>query len=161
MLGSDFDIVLGIAPVNLSTGANTGARHHMGDAEAVVVLFVGGAGAASEPPVLTLKQHTAVTAGATADLAVVTEFWTKSEATLDNDELWVRATQAAGAVVTGTAAVQQLIAFRVRTDSLTAGPYMSVNVAAPGVGAQLGTVLYIPVGLDVRSTPVSMRAGLR
>src|SRR5688500_19989433 len=106
MLGSDFDIVLGIAPVNLSTGANTGARHHMGDAEAVVVLFVGGAGAASEPPVLTLKQHTAVTAGATADLAVAAEVWTQSETTLANDELWDGATAVAGAGVAGTAAVQ-------------------------------------------------------
>jgi hypothetical protein len=161
MLGSSFDIGIGIAPVNLTTAANTGARQHLGNVEDVWVVFVGGAGAALEPPVLTVKQHTLSTGGTTTDLAVVTEYWTKSETTLDNDEAWVKSTQAAGAVVTGTAQMEQIIAFRVRTDSMTGGPYMSVNVADVGAAAQLGTVLYIMTGLGNRDVPANMKAGLR
>lgn len=161
MLGSDYDIGIGIAPVDLNTAGATGLRQYMGGIDSLFVVFVGGASAALEPPVLTLKQHTLSSGGATANLAVVTEFWTKGEATLDNDETWTRTAQAAGAVVTGTEQVQQMIAFRVRTDSLTAGPYISVSVADPGAGSQLGMVLYVLEGLGVRDVPANMKAPLR
>jgi hypothetical protein len=162
MLGSDYDVALGISPVNLTTAANTGARQYMGNLDYVTVLFVGGAGAAAEPPVLTAKQHTLSVGGTTADLAVITEFWTKSETTLDNDEQWVRSTQAAGAVVTGTAQVEQMIAFVLRPTDLAAGnKYVSVNVADVGVAAQLGCVLYVLSGVSPRTVPVGMPMGLR
>lgn len=162
MLGSDYDINIGLAPVDLNTAGGTGLRQYMGDLDYLVVLFVGGAGAAAEPPVLTLKQHTASTGGTTADMAVITEYWTKSETTLDNDEAWVRSTQAAGAVVTGTAQVQQMIAFRVNPEDLTGGSkYISVNVADPGAGAQLGVILYIVGGVGTKGAPTIMPVGLR
>lgn len=162
MLGSDFDIALGVAPVDLAAGASTGFRLSMNNLEYVTVLFVGGASAAGEEPVLTLKQHTASTGGTTADLACVTEVFTKSEATLDNDETWVRTAQAASATVTGTEAVQQMIAFRVRADSLASGNrYISVNIADAGETAQLGCVLYILSGVNPRGLATSMRAPLR
>lgn len=162
MLGSDYDITLGLAPVDLNTAGGTGLRQYMGDLDYLVVLFVGGAGAAAEPPVLTLKQHTASSGGTTADLATVTEYWTKSEATLDNDEAWVRSSQAASATVTGTAQVQQMIAFRVNPEDLTGGSkYISVNVADVGAAAQLGVILYIIGGVGVRGAPTIMPIGLR
>lgn len=162
MLGSDYDIALGLAPVDLNTAGGTGLRQYMGDIDYLVVLFVGGAGAASEPPVLTLKQHTASTSGTTANMATVSEFWVKSEATLDNDEQWVRTAQAAGAVVTGTAQVQQMIAFRVNPEDLSAGSkYISVDIADVGAAAQLGVVLYILGGIGVRGAPTTMLPPLR
>ena len=162
MLGSDFDVSIGIAPVLLTTGANTGARQLMRGVEYMTVLYIGGAGDAAEPPVLTLRQHTAVTAGDSADLAVITEYWTKSEATLDNDEPWVRSTQATAATVTGTAEMQQIIVFQVRSDAMTAGPYLSVDVADPGEGlAHLGTVVYLLGGLSNRAAATVMPVGLR
>lgn len=161
MLGSDFDVSIGIAPVNLATGANTGARQLMRGVEYMTVLYIGGASAVAEPPVLTVRQHTAVTAGSSADLAVVTEYWHKSEATLDNDEPWVRVAQAASATVTGTAEMQQLIAFRVRADSMTAGPYLSVDVADEGTGPGLGCVVYLLGGLGDRAAATAMKVGLR
>lgn len=162
MLGSDFDLGLGLAPVDLNTAGGTGLRQYMGNLDYLTVLFVGGAGAAAEPPVLTVKQHTASTAGTTSNFAIVTETWTKSEATLDNDETWVRASQAASQTVTGTAQVQQMIAFVLRPEDLTAGnSYISVDVADPGAGAQLGTVLYILSGFSPRTLPASLSAPLR
>jgi hypothetical protein len=162
MLGSDFDLALGLAPVNLTTAANTGARQFMGNLSYVTVVFIGGAGALAEPPVLTLKQHTASTGGTTADLAVVTTTWTKSETTLDNDESWVAATQAASATVTGTAQVEQIIAFTVRADQLgSTHSYISVNVADVGAAAQLGCVLYILSGVSPRGLPTTMPVPLR
>jgi hypothetical protein len=162
MLGSDFDVSIGIAPVLLTTGANTGARQLMQGVEYMTVLYIGGAGDAAEPPVLTLRQHTAVTSGDSADLAVVTEFWTKTEATLDNDEAWVRTGQAAGATVTGTAEMQQIIVFQVRSDAMTAGPYLSVDVADPGDGlAHLGTLVYLLGGLGRKGIATALPVGLR
>lgn len=162
MLGSDYDVALGLAPIDLATAGATGLRQYMGDLDYLVVLYVGGAGAASEPPVLTLKQHTASTGGTTSNLAVVSEFWRKSETTLDNDETWARVTQAAGATVTGQAQVQQMIAFVVHPESLAAGnTYVSVDIADVGVGGQLGTVLFLLSGVSPRGVPTIMPAPLR
>lgn len=162
MLGSDFDVSLGVAPADLATAASTGNRVFMGGVSSVLVLFVGAAGAAAEPPVLTLRSHTALTGGTSGDMATITEYWTKNEATLDGDEQWVRSTQSAAATVTGTAQVQQLIAFQVKPEQLASGrKYISVNVADVGIGAQPGTVLYVLNGLSDRGTPVSQLPPLR
>ena len=164
MLGSDYDLGIGIAPINLITAGATGLRQYMGNIDYLTVLFVGSAGAVSEPPVLTVKQHTASTAGVTTDFATVSEIFTKGETTLDNDETWARTTQAASATVTGTAQVEQMIAFVLRPEDLTAGnSYISVNVADPGPSAtaQMGTVLYILSGFSPRTVPASLAAGLR
>lgn len=160
-LGSDFDVAWGIAPVNLATGANTGMRQYLGGLKEVGVLYLGGAGAAAEPPVLTLRQHTASTGGSSANWAVVTEFWRKSEATLDNDEGWSYQTQAASATVTGQAQVEQMIYFSVRPTQLTAGPYMSVDIADAGTGPMLGTVIYLLGGMDTRDLGQNMPIPLR
>lgn len=160
-LGSDYDIGTGIAPVNLATGANTGLRVFMGGLDELGVLFIGGAGAAAEPPIMTLKQHTAASAGSSSNLAVITEFWKKSEATLDNDEGWTHVTQAASQTVTGTAQVQQMIYFVVRPEQMTTGPYISVDVPSVGAGAQLGTLIYIMGGMGVRDVGENMPIPLR
>jgi hypothetical protein len=160
-LGSDYDIGTGIAPVNLATAANPGLRVFMGGLDELGVLFIGGAGGAADPPVLTLRQHTAASAGSSSNLAVVTDFWKKSEATLDNDEGWTHVTQAAGAVVTGTAQVQQMLYFVVRPEQMTTGPYISVDVGQTAVGAQVGTLIYIMGGMGVRDLGENMPIPLR
>lgn len=160
-LGSDYDLGTGLAPVNLATGANTGLRVFMGGLDELGVLFIGGAGGAADPPVLTLKQHTAASGGSSSNLAVITDFWKKSEATLDNDEGWTHVTQAAGAVVTGTAQVQQMLYFVVRPEQMTTGPYVSVDIGQTAVGAQLGTLLYIMAGMGTRDVGENMPIPLR
>lgn len=160
-LGTDYDIGWGIAPVNLATAANPGLRQFMGGVDEVGVLFVGGAGGAADPPVLTLRQHTAASGGSSANLAVITDWWRKSEATLDNDESWSHQTQAAAATVTGQAQVQQMLYFLVRPEQMTAGPYISVDVAQTSVGAQIGALVYLIGGMSVKDIGENMPIPLR
>lgn len=160
-LGSDYDIGTGIAPVNLATAANTGLRVFMGGISELGVLFIGGAGGAADPPVLTLRQHTAASGGSSSNLAVITDWWVKPEATLDNDEVWTYSTQAAAATVTGTAQVQQMIYFVVKPPQMTTGPYVSVDIGQTSVAAQLGTVLYLMGGMGFRGLGESMPIPLR
>lgn len=150
MLGESYDLSTGLAPVNLATAANTGKRLCMREVNSVDIVVIKGAGTAAEDPVLTLKQHTASTSGTTTDLATITEYWLKTEATLDGDETWTKVTQAAAATVTdpggaGTSAEsEQLMVINVRADQLTAGnAYISLDIADSGTNSQLAAVLYI------------------
>lgn len=167
MIGESYDLSTGIAPVNLATAANTGKRLSMKEVTSVDVVVFKGAGTAAEDPVLTLKQHTAATGGTTADLAVITEYWLKNEATLDGDETWSRVTQAAAATITdpggaGTSAEsEQIVVINVRADQLTAGnTHISLDIADTGTNSQLGAVLYIVHNND-HAAPTALPAPLR
>lgn len=162
MLGSDYEVALGVAPKDLAASATTGLRQYMGDIDYLVVLFVGAASAAAEQPVLTLKQHTAASSGTSSNLATVDRYWKKTAATLANTEQWVEVTQAASQTVTGTAQVQQMIAFKVSPEQLAAGNnYISVDIADVGAGVQPGVVLYITSAPGVRGLPTIMPPQLR
>lgn len=162
MLGSNYDVGLGLTPVDLAAAASTGKRLSMAGVRGVGVLFLGSAGAAAEPPVLTLRQHTALTGGTSADWDTVSEYWVKKETTLDDDEVWARSTQTADAVVTGTAQMEQMIYFYVRPVNLGSGKkYMSVDVGDVGAGAQLGCILYFLDGVSDRGAPQTMFPPLR
>lgn len=167
MLGEAYDLSTGLAPVNLATAANTGKRLSMQEVSSVDVVVIKGAGTAAEDPVLTLKQHTAATSGTTTDLAIITEYWLKTETTLDGDETWTRVTQTAAATITdpggaGTSAEsEQIVVINVRADQLTAGnTHISLDIADTGTNSQLGTVLYILHPAD-RSVPTALLAPLR
>jgi len=162
MIGSDFDIGLGIAPVDLSAAANTGKRMFVGGMDYLGVLFVGAASAVGEGPVLTLKQHTASSSGTSSNLAVITTWWRKSGTTLANTETWSKQTQAASATLTLEAQKQQLVYFKVDCESLASGnSYVSVDIADVGAGAQAGCLLYVTSGLGLRDAPENMLASLR
>ena len=167
MLGDTFDLSIGLSPVDLSTAANTGKRVSMSEVSGATIVLVKAAGTAAQDPVLTLKQHTAASAGVTSDLAVITEYWVKGEATLDGDEVWTRVTQAAAATITDpgaggvSAETEMLVAIKVSAAQLTAGnTHISLDIADVGAAAQLGAVLYI---LDVndRLAPADFPAPLR
>lgn len=166
-LGDSYDLSLGLAPVDLSAAASTGKRLSMQEVNSVDIIVIKGAGTAADDPVLTLKQHTAATAGTTSNLAVITEYWLKNEATLDGDETWTRVTQTASATITdpggaGTSAEsQQIIAIKVRADQLTDGnTHISLDIADVGINAQLGAVLYILDPAD-HAAPTALPAPLR
>lgn len=160
-LGYRFDIGSAIAPVaDLAAGANTGHRIHLRNYDAVdVVLYKGVASAGTDNVVVTLQEHTAASAGTSANLAAITDYYIKSEAALDGDETWVENTQTAAATMTlagATYAATQLIAvFTVEAGSLSAGyEWISVNIADPGTGGTIpGAVLYIPHGLKIQRRP--------
>jgi hypothetical protein len=166
-LGESYDLSTGLAPVDLSTAANTGKRLSMQEVNSVDIVVIKGAGTAADDPVLTLKQHTASTGGTTSDLAVITSYNLKNEATLDGDETWTTVTQTAAATITdpgaaGTSAEsQQIVVIHVRADQLTPGnAYISLDIADVGVNAQLGAVLYIVHNAD-HVLPASLPAPLR
>jgi hypothetical protein len=166
-LGESYDLSTGIAPVNLATAANTGKRLSMQEVTSVDIVVIKGAGTAAEDPVLTLKQHTAATGGTTADLATITSYALKNEATLDGDETWTEVTQTAAATITdpggaGTSAEsEQIVVIHVRADQLTPGnTHISLDIADSGTNSQLGAVLYIVHNAD-HSAPAALPAPLR
>lgn len=161
-LGHVFDFCTGITPVaDLAAGANTGARIHMRNYdELAVVFFKNAASAGTDTITLTLQEHNAATGGTSQNCVCITDWYQKSEATLDGDEVWVEATQAAAATLALTnalvpAASQAYVVFSVASQSLSAGfEWLSVNIADPGSGGTiLGGLFYIPTGLKIRLRP--------
>ncbi|OXS35386.1 hypothetical protein [Streptomyces sp. XY006] len=166
-LGRSFDVSIGAAPVDLSTAAVTGKRVSLRNAGGCTILVVKGAGTAGDDPTLTLKQHTASSAGTTANLAIIDHYYLKTEATLDGDEQWTKVTQSAAATIAdpggaGTSAEsQQIIAIEVDARSLSDGyDYISLDVADVGTNAQLGAVLYLLRDLTTSRAPEKLIAPL-
>jgi hypothetical protein len=170
-LGALFDVTPAWAPVDLDTSNGaTGIRMHMGHCGAVLfVAFVGAAASGSDDVVFDVQQHTAYTSGTSADLDAaavtgsvgVTEWYVKSETTLDGDEPWVRVTQSAASEVTLTgttyAARQKIVAIPVGADQLGEGyTHLSVNAVVTTSAAQLGAGLYIPLHLRDKRKPANL-----
>lgn len=167
-LGNRYDLGTGFVPVDMSAAANTGKRLAMEGLASVDVVFIKAAGTAGDDPTLTLQSHTAASSGTSANLAVITEYFVKREASLDNDETWQLVTQDAAATLAdpggaGTSAEEQQISvFTVLAGDLPAGhKYISASVADVGANAQLGTVLYIMHPYDGEATPEDYPAPLR
>jgi len=166
-LGNLFDVSVGAAPVDLSSAAATGKRVSLKDATGVTILVLKGAGTAGDDPTVTLKQHTASSGGTTSNLAVIDHYYLKSATTLAGTETWSRVTQSAAATIAdpggaGTSAEsQQILAIEVRAEQLSDGySYVSLDVGDVGTNAQLGGVLYLLHGLEVKRKPANMRAPL-
>lgn len=165
-LGDRYDLGTGFVPVDMQA-AQTGKRLFMGGLYSVDVVLIKAAGTAGDDPTITLKSHTAASAGTTANLAAITEYYVKREATLDNDETWERFTQAAAATIadpgqaTTSAEEQQLVVFTVSTEDLPNGHgWISVDVADTGTNPQLGTVLYIMHPMDKKALPTDLKLPL-
>lgn len=159
-LGKEFDVCSGIMPVDLAAGANTGHRVHMRNYETLAVVLVkSAASAGTDNVVITLQEHSAASGGTSQNLAAITDYYVKSEATLDGDEVWAEGTQAAAATLTlagATYAGLQLIAlFEVGAPALSAGfEWLSANIADPGSGGTIsGSLFYIPTGLKFELRP--------
>jgi len=160
-LGRLFDVGSAIQTVaDLAGQANTGHRIHLKNATGVAFIFYANAASAgTDTFVLDVQQHTAATGGTSADLDVVTEWYIKSETTLDGDETWARVTQTAasevsmtGATYTGT---QVIMVAEVLADQLSDGyEWVSVDMADPGTGGtRVGGALAIVHGLAVQRRP--------
>ncbi len=166
-LGNRYDLGTGFVPADMQT-AQTGKRLYMGGLYSVDVVLVKAAGTAGDDPTLTLQSHTAASGGTSANLATITEYFVKREATLDNDEVWEKFTQSAAATIadpggaTTSAEEQQIVVFTVRLEDLPANhKYISVNVADTGTNAQLGAVLYIMHPMNKKDSPVNFETPLR
>src|SRR4030067_335141 len=164
-LGKDYDIGLGLAPVDLATAGATGKRISMHDCSGIDIVLVFAAGTDGDDPVPSLQQHTAYTSGTTADLAVIDTIYRKAETALDNDESWVKTTQTAAAIMTAVAddaQKQWIYVIHVRASDLAAGyTHISVNMAELNNNAHLACFLYLKVGLQSQRTPANLPHLLR
>lgn len=163
-LGRLFDVSMGINVVDLATGANTGNRVSLKNADAITVLFVKETSTDTEPAVLTFEQYAASSGGSPLAYAKVDTIYKKTEATLDGDEVWTKVSQSAGATFTESASddtLQGIYAITVRADQLADGySYLAVNIADTGTTGTLGTVLYILHDLAVKRAPENLVAPL-
>ena len=157
-LGRLFNIASVIAPVDLAGGAATGTRVRVSDCSGVAFVYFAEAGTAGEDVDLDVQQHTAASGGTTADLDVVTRWFSKRETTLDNDEQWTKHTQSAASEVDlgDDEGENQIIAVvEVPTASLSDGyGWVSVNTTDSGATAgKLGCVLAITYDLQASRSP--------
>lgn len=159
-LGKDFDIALGAIPQSFNGSGITGVPISLQNCEGVLVVVVKSANGTTDDLAIDLQEVDGA-GGTPRDLDIITDYWTKSETALDNDEPWVKTTQSAASEITaiaGTAEVQMLLAFAVRASDLSDG-YTHIAVNVPDLGntdTEYGTVLYFPYGLKVQRAPVSM-----
>lgn len=165
-LGMLFDVDGVIAPKDLSSGASTGLRIDMRKATTCTFLIYCGAGTAGDDLLVDLQEHTASSGGTSQDLDTITEYFKKSETTLDGDENWTRITQAAAsetADATGTTAEEQnLFVIEVRHDQLSDGfKWISLNIPDLGsAGTKFGCVLAVLSGLRQQGKPERLRKSL-
>jgi hypothetical protein len=164
-LGRLYDIGAALAPVDLATAGATGKRVSLQDCGGVDIVLFYGAGTDNDDPVPSLQQHTAYTGGTTANLAVMTTIYRKSETLLDGDEAWEKTTQTAAAIMTAVAddaQKQKIYVIHVPASSLADGyTHISVNQADLSNNAQLAAFLYIKVDLANPRDPVRLGNMLR
>lgn len=166
-LGEDYDLAIGIAPVDSNGGNMTGKRINMEFVKSVDVVLIKGAGTANDDPTMTFRAHTLGTGGTSADLDVVTEYHHKQATTLANTEAWTTTSQTAGDIIDpgglGTSAEQQaIVVAKVNASDMPSDKnFFSVDIPDTGAaGAQLATVLYIIHHHD-KNVPASLRKTLR
>lgn len=158
-LGRYFDIGVGAMPQSFSS-AITGINCSLQNCAGVLVLVGKTASGTTDHLAIDLQEVNGA-AGTPRDLDIITDYWMKSETTLDNDESWVKVTQAAASEITAiplTAQTQTLLAFAVYASALSSG-YTHIAVNVPDLGSTdtpTGFVLYFPFQLEVQRTPANM-----
>jgi hypothetical protein len=162
-LGRLFDVGTGWTPVDLDTSNGaTGKRISLANAAGITFLvFVGAAASGTDDVTLDVQQHTAYTGGTSGDLDVVTQYYIKSETLLDNDESWVKVTQAAASEVTLAgatyAAKEKIVAIHVGADQLTDGyTHVSLVASVATSASQLGACLYLLHDMRAGRTPANL-----
>ena len=133
-LGRLYDIAVGNVPTDAVAGAVTGLRVHLKNYSGVSFVVCSAAGSTDITDV-DLQQHTLGVGGTTADLDIIDHYYYNSEATLDNDETWVKGTQAAASEITnvGAASEQLLLVIEVDATQLSDG-YEWVSLDVPDLG---------------------------
>jgi hypothetical protein len=163
-LGRLIDIGIGAVPTDAVAGAITGKRVAMSGARGCLIL-VTTTGGSTDITDVDLQQHTAYTGGTTADLDIITYWHYKSEGTLDNDEAWVKGTQAAASEITnvGAASEELMLAIEVDARQLSEG-YTHISLDIPDLGTngtRFCTIHYLLHELRYQRKPTSLQNLLR
>lgn len=155
-LGRLFDVSIGAVPTDAVAGAITGKRLHLKNAGGVTILVVTSGGSTDITDV-DLQQHTAASAGTTADLDIIDHYYFKSEATLDGDEVWTRATQTAASEITNVGAASEELLLAIEVDATQLGDgfeWISLDVPDLGTnGTRFVAILYVLRDLTTRRAP--------
>lgn len=169
-LGDIIDIGPAFVPVDIDTANGfTGKRISMAGATDLTFLFYGIVGGADDLT-LDFQQYSAYTGGTQKDLDAdtantgvassrgVAEYFIKAETALDNDESWVRVTQAAASEVLISGATygaqQKIVAVNIQATQLATGyTHVGVNGSLTTSTSQLACGLYILHGLRQRRRP--------
>lgn len=157
-LGRHFDIVPATIPTADVEAAITATRVHMRNYGGVAVVgYFGAVSAGTDVLTMDIQQADAATGGNVKDLDAVTQYYYKTEATLDGDEAWVRGTQSAASEIALPSTNQVLIVAEIDVDALDIAngyEWIFVTHADPGSGGtRTGSYLYIPYGLKVQRRP--------
>ncbi len=159
-LGRYFDVGIGASPQLFTGSGITGKNCSLQNCEGVTVIVIKNANGTTDDFAIDLQEVNGF-GGTPRDLDIITDYYVKSETALDNDEAWVKTTQAAASEITaiaGTAEVEMIVAFEVRADQLSDG-YTHIAVNVPDFGntdTEYGAVLYIPWGLKSQRTPTNL-----
>ena len=130
-------------PVDLNTAANTGARVDMLKFKRVSFIVVVDAGTTPTAHQHTLKQHTAASAGTSADLSVDNPYFVKAGAATEFTKVTPEAAAAMYDLDATVLDAKYVAVFEVLQEQLTEGyRWVSLDTADAG-GAQIGTVIAI------------------
>lgn len=138
LLHENAAIEVGAVPIDTTGAAVTGDRVSLANYGHVTVIIQQGAWAGGTPAV-TLKQHTAASAGTTSALAF-TEYW--SQTGLTGTGYTRTAVTSNTFNLTATANVTTVIEVDAATLS-SDSEYFSCNIASPGANADLICVMYV------------------
>lgn len=149
-LGRLFDIVMGVAPLDLQT-ARTGDYVHLDKWGHCTVVVIKGQGTDGDDQTFTFNQATSAAGGSAKTLAKISEYWEKEEnaANLQATTAWTRVTQTEAATVApGDPSAQSsaLYVFEIDAADLDVDngfDWISVDNDGAGSNAQLGTIIYI------------------
>ena len=133
-LGRLFDVSTAFVPTDAVAGAITGKRVSLKNAGGCTIV-VQTSGGSTDITDVDLQQHTASSGGTTTDLDIIDHYYYKSEATLDGDETWTRATQSAASEITnvGAASEELLLVIEVDATQLSDG-YSYISLDVPDLG---------------------------
>lgn len=134
-------VKLGTGPVDLDTGANTGARVAIKNLKRVTFIVMLGAGTTTASHTFTLKQHDAASSGNSFDLEVANPYFHKIGAATSFTKVDVTVAAAAYDLHSVLANSASIVVFEVLPEQLrTDCAWVSLNCTDVG-GAQLGTIL--------------------
>lgn len=149
-LGSQFDLVPGIVPLDLQT-ARDGDWVCLKNYEGCCFIVFKGAGTAGDDPAITIEQATDAAGTSGKVLNAITDYYTK-QGTLTAVTTWTKTSQTADELLQGdgtSAESSGLYVFSVQSDALDVAngfDWVRVRIADVGTNAQLGAALYLLYG---------------
>lgn len=162
-LGRAVDISLGVINTDVQAGPATGNRIHLRRFDQLSIVLLAGFTGAVDPLNVTLREHNAVAAGVSQNLAIIDHYYLKTKApALLGNETWAKVTQlpkAATLTAFGTAAEQKLMVIEVNGDQLSDGfEWVSLDIPDQGaaVGTKVASVLYVMADLNIQRAPANL-----